>query len=92
MHVTEYGSKRAEKDSYSGTIQEYGKKVLPQNHPATLLVKRIAGAIMAKNDLGHIVEPSQGYKRLAPDEWEVYVIHDDKVPNAFVIPGQLFRS
>jgi len=69
-------------------MQEVGKKILPQNTQASLFVAQVASTILEKNKLGVIVD------RSAPPtpnpvvpEWQVFVVDEPKIKNAFVIPG-----
>jgi len=70
-------------------MQEVGKKIIPQNTPASLVVAQVASNILEKNKLGVIVD------RNAPPtpnpvvpEWQVFVVDEPKIKNAFVIPGR----
>lgn len=70
-------------------MQEVGKKIIPQNTPASLFVAQVASTIIEKNKLGVIVD-----RRAAPTpnpvvpEWQVFVVDEPKIKNAFVIPGK----
>jgi len=62
---------------YEQTMQQFQGKLLPPNHPYTKLCERVV------RRLG----PVTGMEGV---DWKVHVI-DEKVPNAFVIPGgQIF--
>jgi hypothetical protein len=69
-------------------MQEVGKKIIPQNAPASLFVAQVASTILEKNKIGVIVD------RNAPPtpnpvvpEWQVFVVDEPEIKNAFVIPG-----
>jgi metalloendopeptidase OMA1, mitochondrial len=58
-------------------MNQFGNKILPDNHPATQMCKQVV------KRLG----PATGKEGV---DWRVFVI-DEAVPNAFVIPGgQIF--
>lgn len=68
--------------------QEVGKKIIPQNTPASLFVAQVASTILEKNKLGVIVD-----RNVPPTpnpvvpEWQVFVVDEPEIKNAFVIPG-----
>ncbi|CCA67601.1 hypothetical protein PIIN_01429 [Serendipita indica DSM 11827] len=77
-----------EKQSYEEIMHEYGRKILPMNHPATRLVQTVAERLITRNGLGHVVtRPVNSGADQKPDEWLVYVV-DEKIQNAFVAPGR----
>jgi metalloendopeptidase OMA1, mitochondrial len=58
-------------------MQQFGNKLLPDNHPSTRMCKRVVARL----------GPVTGLEGV---DWRVYVI-DEATPNAFVIPGgQIF--
>ncbi|KAF9360531.1 hypothetical protein BGX26_008951 [Mortierella sp. AD094] len=61
------------KEAYKQVMREYGRKLLPPNHPYTQYVERIAKRIVK----------AAGMENL---EWEFHVIQSDE-KNAFVLPG-----
>ena len=69
-------------------MQEVGKQIVPQNTPASLFVARVASTILEKNKLGVIVDRNTppNPNPVVP-EWEVFVVDEPKIKNAFVIPG-----
>ena len=72
-------------------MQEVGKKIIPQNTPASLIVAQVASTILEKNRLGVVVDrnapPTQN--PVVP-EWQVFVVDEPEIKNAFVIPGGSF--
>ncbi|KAL1918715.1 uncharacterized protein VTP21DRAFT_2737 [Calcarisporiella thermophila] len=59
--------------AYQQIMAQYGRYILPQNHPYTKLVRRVAQRIINVSGLHDL-------------NWEVYVI-ESKEKNAFVLPG-----
>lgn len=58
-------------------MQQYGSRILPDDHPATEICKRVVARL----------GPATGLEGV---NWRIYVI-DEAIPNAFVIPGgQIF--
>lgn len=77
-----------EQENFRMVLQEVGQTIIPQNTRASLLVTQVAGTILERNKLGVIVD------RNAPPtsnsvvpEWQVFVVDEPKIKNAFVIPG-----
>lgn len=99
-------------------MHEYSDKLIPQSHPVSKYVQKIAERIVSSAGLGHVKGYSPSPSSSSPfaifggddvfdpdstkfsgtsggkdesvainDEWEVYVINDDKTMNAFVLPG-----
>ncbi len=61
--------------SYQSIVRQAGRNVLPQNHPATQLVRSVAEDIIKNN------------QSLPTDlRWE-YTVINSPVPNAMVVPG-----
>ncbi|KAL4923846.1 M48 family metallopeptidase [Aspergillus undulatus] len=59
---------------YKETIQQYRGRILPPSHPHSIMVNRVLQRLIP----------------LAPMDnanWEVHVIKDDEMENAFVLPG-----
>ncbi|KAF9956572.1 hypothetical protein BGZ70_009840 [Mortierella alpina] len=73
MDVSTHQEEMMAKEAYKQVMREYQNKILPQNHPYTLYVKRIAQRIIQ----------AAGMQNL---DWEFHVIHSDE-KNAFVLPG-----
>ena len=61
-------------DQFKLVMQEFGNKVLPPNHPYSRLVNAVVERLL----------PASG---LQDQDWEVRVIDDPNVKNAFVTPG-----
>jgi predicted Zn-dependent protease len=60
---------------YRETMSEFGRQILPDNHPQTIRVKRIMDRLIRASHLEHM-------------DWKIHVIDDPKTPpNAFVLPG-----
>ncbi|KAI5849044.1 peptidase family M48-domain-containing protein [Tricharina praecox] len=59
---------------YEETIAQFEGRILPTNHHLTRRVRKILDRLI----------PASGLQDL---EWEVFVIKDDSMKNAFVIPG-----
>jgi predicted Zn-dependent protease len=60
--------------SYRDILQQYGNRILPADHPYTTMVNRVMQRLIPE-------APIKGA------DWKVHVIHDDKMMNAFVLPG-----
>lgn len=65
--------------------QQYGRDILPESHPDSKLVRRIADRVIAAvkkadRDVNGYTDHMRDY------EWEVFVVRS-KTPNAFVVPG-----
>ncbi|KAF9939115.1 hypothetical protein BGZ75_005585 [Mortierella antarctica] len=73
MDVSTRQEEMMAKEAYKQVLHEYQNKILPQNHPYTLYVKRVAQRIIQ----------AAGMQNL---DWEFHVIHSDE-KNAFVLPG-----
>ncbi|KAI0462978.1 hypothetical protein LJB42_003782 [Komagataella kurtzmanii] len=84
--------------SYSQLIAENRDKILPENHPTVIRVKKImnkiikAGSAVAQDS--QLSEDTSSLKPMANRSttdnmnWKVHVIHDStQPPNAFVLPG-----
>lgn len=71
--------------------QEVGKKIIPQNTQASLVVTQVASTIIEKNKLGVVVDRDAPPARnpVVP-EWQVFVVDEPEIMNAFVIPGGTF--
>ncbi|ODQ67789.1 hypothetical protein NADFUDRAFT_80949 [Nadsonia fulvescens var. elongata DSM 6958] len=65
-------------EQYQQILQEFRGKLLPDNHPTVLRVKRVMKPIIEQSEtLG-----------LFDCQWRVHVVHDPtQPPNAFVLPG-----
>lgn len=61
--------------AYRETLQQFQGKILPRNHPYTQLVARIVQRLL----------PSA--HGLGGDDWQVHVVDDPNMVNAFVMPG-----
>jgi predicted Zn-dependent protease len=59
---------------YEETIRQFHGRILPPNHPTTRRVRRVLERLI----------PVSGLQDL---DWEVNVIADNSIKNAFVIPG-----
>ena len=62
------------RESYEEVLSSYRGGILPDNHPTTAMVKRVLDRLIP-------VAPVKGAT------WEVHVIKDDGMMNAFVLPG-----
>lgn len=62
------------KSSYQAILQEFGRQVLPPNHPHSRMVNKVLERLI----------PAAG---LEGQHWEVKVIDDPEQMNAFVLPG-----
>ncbi|KAL4785294.1 TCP-1/cpn60 chaperonin family-domain-containing protein [Aspergillus varians] len=60
--------------SYHEVLREYRGNILPQSHPLTVMVNRVLQRLIP-------LAPIHGAN------WEVHVIKDDSMVNAFVLPG-----
>ncbi|RMZ83206.1 hypothetical protein DV738_g1309, partial [Chaetothyriales sp. CBS 135597] len=65
--------------SYDEILAEFGNRILPANHPYTLLTARVVERLLPASGL-----PSSGDDG---NEWRVHVIDEPSQLNAFVIPG-----
>ena len=61
---------------YEETVRQYRGKILPENHPYTVLVARV---------VERLLPATHGLS--ASEEWRVHVIDDPDQKNAFVLPG-----
>jgi metalloendopeptidase OMA1, mitochondrial len=82
-------------------LNEYQGKILPQNHPLSIHVRKVARKIITASDLGYVKgddEPSFGmhdnpfsapsHSSMSPQkEWNVIVVNDKTFVNAFASPG-----
>lgn len=59
---------------FQATMDEFRGRVLPRDHPAVKRVRRV-------------MERLQGVSGLDEGGWEVFVVRDEGVRNAFVVPG-----
>ncbi|CAO3697713.1 unnamed protein product [Rhizopus stolonifer] len=59
--------------SYNDVMNEFGRRILPPDHPYTLFVKRVAKRLVQVSGMENM-------------KWEFYVI-DSPERNAFVLPG-----
>ncbi|GAA5914520.1 hypothetical protein JCM5296_003058 [Sporobolomyces johnsonii] len=78
MDVSPAMEKDVAAQSYQEVMQEFGRKVLPQNHPTSRHVQEVVKRIVRANHLE---------AGLGSHGWETYVVADDSTKNAFVIPG-----
>lgn len=62
------------KDGFREVMQEFGNKVLPPHHPYSVLVSSVVARLLQAAGL-------------QSNEWQVRVIDDPNVMNAFVMPG-----
>ncbi|KAA8907328.1 peptidase family M48-domain-containing protein [Sphaerosporella brunnea] len=62
------------KQMYDITMHQFAGSILPQYHPVTRRVKKVLDRLV----------PVAGMENL---HWEVHVIKEDSIKNAFVIPG-----
>ena len=60
--------------SYREVMQQYRGRILPDNHPLTIMVAQVMKRLIPQ-------APIEGA------DWKVHVIHDDSNMNAFVLPG-----
>lgn len=61
-------------DSYREVLSSSRGKILPENHPDSVVVRRILNRLIP-------------YAPIKGADWRVHVIKDDKMMNAFVLPG-----
>lgn len=73
MNVSSAQEAEASKVTYDEIMAQYGRAVLPDSHPSTQFVKKVAARLIRASGLNDL-------------KWEVHVIQSDEV-NAFVIPG-----
>ncbi|KAJ3233428.1 hypothetical protein HDU81_002287 [Chytriomyces hyalinus] len=73
MDVSEEMEAEMGKQAYKQIMQEYGRHIVPNYHPAAVSVQKVAKRIIAVSGLKDV-------------DWEVYLI-DSPEKNAFVIPG-----
>ncbi|EIE86209.1 hypothetical protein RO3G_10920 [Rhizopus delemar RA 99-880] len=59
--------------AYNDVMRQFGRRILPPNHPYTLFVKKVAKRLVKVSGLENM-------------KWEFYVI-DSPERNAFVLPG-----
>lgn len=78
IFVSESIEKWVGQNTYSQIMAQYRGKILPQNDPTTMRVKRI---------MRRIINASDTSKDDDSIKWEIHVIHSNDPPNAFVIPG-----
>ena len=62
------------KGTYQEVMRAFGKKILPPNHPDSIMVNRVLRRLIPASGLGD-------------ENWEVQVIGDREQTNAFVLPG-----
>ena len=60
-------------EAYKEVMHEYGRRILPANHPYSLFVKRVAKRLIHVSGMENM-------------KWEFYVV-DSPERNAFVLPG-----
>ena len=60
--------------TYRSVMAQYGRKILPPDHPDSRMVQRVMDRLI----------PASGLSR---EGWEVKVIGDKEQKNAFVLPG-----
>ena len=60
--------------NYDTVLKTYGPKMLPENHPYTVLVDQILQRLIPHAPINNA-------------NWKVHVIQDDENINAFVLPG-----
>lgn len=78
-------------------MQEYEGRILPQDHPLSKHVKRVARRIITSNDLGRLTGEMKIHSPDSWDplrnvakkdrEWTVLVVNDKTLVNAFAGPG-----
>ena len=62
------------RESYKEVLNSSRGRILPEHHPTTAMVRRVLNKLIP-------LAPIQGAN------WEVHVIKDDEMMNAFVLPG-----
>lgn len=62
------------KKMYRQAMQQYRSRLVPRDHPASVVVRRVLKRLI----------PASG---LEDSNWELHVVNDPKEMNAFVIPG-----
>ncbi|KAK2755777.1 putative secondary metabolism biosynthetic enzyme [Arachnomyces sp. PD_36] len=68
------------KQSYNQIMAEYRGRILPASHPYTQFVDRVMRRLIPFAEMG-------GGQGGMTTDWEVHVIKDDQMRNAFVLPG-----
>ena len=61
-------------EGYRQIIQKEGGRILPRSHPLTVSVNRVLARLIP-------------HARIDGADWKVHVIRDDRMENAFVLPG-----
>ncbi|KAG8986083.1 hypothetical protein FRB94_008223 [Tulasnella sp. JGI-2019a] len=98
MDMSIEAEKRFGQQMDENVMHTHGAKILPQNHPISIRVAKVASRIITAANLGSVKgvlpSPSLGSPvtgsvgASAVDwEWEVYVIKEDQTANAFVTAG-----
>lgn len=72
--IPEWWELKEAQAAYEAVLQQYGRQILPSNHPDSIVVNRVMRRLIPASGLG-----SEG--------WEVRVIEDREMKNAFVLPG-----
>lgn len=103
MDVTEASEREMGEQAAQEILQQYSGKLLPESHPTSRYVRRVADRILAASgldsesgagDVGVLEDVSGAWKSLDRKkgvQWKVRVIKDDGTKNAFVLPdGSIF--
>jgi predicted Zn-dependent protease len=101
MDVTEASERSMGDQAAQEILQQYSGKLLPENHPTTRYVRKVADRILTASGLdtqthgqGALADVSDAWKSLGRKQgidWKVHVIKDDSTKNAFVLPnGSIF--
>lgn len=72
--VSENWERETSNATYQQVMQQYGRQILPPNHPDARMVQRVMDRLIPASGLSH-------------EGWEVKVIGDREQKNAFVLPG-----
>lgn len=99
--VTEASEREMGEMAAQEILQQYSRQILPDNHPTTKYVRKVADRILAASGLdtrthgnAALTEVSDAWGSSNKKEgvnWKVRVIKDDSTKNAFVLPnGAIF--
>ena len=72
--VSENYERQTSNGMYQQAMAQYGRKILPPDHPDSRIVQKVMDRLIPASGLSH-------------EGWEVKVIGDRQQKNAFVLPG-----
>ena len=95
MDTSERYELEAGAQAYRQTLEQYGRQILPPNHPTSKYVGRVAERIIAASGLprssssagGESHGAGQGREGRTKVDWSIHVVDDPNIMNAFVVPG-----